>query len=80
MNILPARILRFPLQRANETMKYPHEFLGRCATCLDNAYLSNEPCLLKMGVNGAPLFEDDCMIFRGRKAYDAARSTNRRDS
>jgi hypothetical protein len=51
-------------------MTYPHEFLGRCQTCLDNAYLNAKPCQPRMGVNGAPLLADDCMIYRAQKAYD----------
>lgn len=51
-------------------MKYPHEFLGRCATCLDNAYLSDSPCRVGHG-NGQPVNENDCLIYEARKQYDA---------
>lgn len=56
------------------TQQYPHEFLGRCSTCLDNAYLSNDPCRPMMGVNGAPLFANGCPIYRARKEYDKERA------
>lgn len=50
--------------------KYPNEFLGRCAICLDNAYLSSKPCKPVWGLNGTPTCEEDCPIFRERKIYD----------
>jgi hypothetical protein len=65
-----------------EKRGYPHEFLGRCATCLDNAYLSSEPCM-RVGdypgingylLNGVPLRDDDCAIRRARKAHDGETS------
>lgn len=50
--------------------KYPHEFLGRCGTCLDNAYLSGPPCSVGFGGNGTPLFDSDCAIRRARAEHD----------
>lgn len=49
--------------------KYPHEFLGRCGTCLDNAVMSSQPCQLGYG-NGMPRNDEDCAIRRARKEYD----------
>jgi hypothetical protein len=49
--------------------KYPHEFLGRCQTCLDNAYLSAKPCTIGYG-QGMPLSDRDCMIRRAQAEYD----------
>lgn len=49
--------------------KYPHEFLGRCATCLDNAYLSSEPCPTGSG-NGMPLKERDCLVKINQEVFD----------
>jgi len=49
---------------------YPHEFLGRCQTCLDNANLSTEPCRVGYGI-GQPVNVNNCLIYRARKAYDA---------
>lgn len=37
------------------------EFLGRCMTCLDNAYSTLPPCPLGWG-NGRPLFDHECAI------------------
>lgn len=55
--------------------KYPHEFLGRCQTCLDNAHLSSEPCRLGYG-NGQPLNEDNCMVRRAQRQHDKAASVS----
>lgn len=49
---------------------YPHEFLGRCQTCLDNAFLSDVPCKPRMGQPGHPVIEDDCLVRRAQKRYD----------
>ena len=54
-------------------MKYPNEFLGRCATCLDNANMANEPCPLRLGLNGYPVVASDCLI---RKAQENYRKTH----
>jgi hypothetical protein len=54
--------------------KYPNEFLGRCATCLDNAYLSSTPCPLGYG-NGMPLNEDQCVVRRAQKQHDKEQKT-----
>jgi hypothetical protein len=48
--------------------RFPHEFLGRCSTCLDNAYLDSESCLLGYG-NGMPVTEDECLIRSSKKAW-----------
>lgn len=50
-------------------MNYPHEFLGRCQTCLSNAYLSSQPCRTGYG-NGMPLRDDECMVRRAQRQYD----------
>lgn len=48
---------------------YPNEFLGRCATCLDNAMLSSKPC--QSGpCNGMPRRDDECLVRRCQQAYD----------
>lgn len=49
--------------------RYPNDFLGRCQTCLDNAYLSSAPCQIGYG-NGMPLNDDACAIRHGRRMYD----------
>lgn len=49
-------------------MDYPHEFLGRCQTCLDNAYLSAPPCTIGYG-NGMPLNAHQCAIRSAQKRY-----------
>lgn len=54
--------------------KYPHEFLGRCATCLDNANLSSAPCRPVLGLNGSPVIADDCLVYRAQRAYDKERA------
>jgi hypothetical protein len=48
---------------------YPVEFLGRCGTCLDNAYLNSEPCTIGYG-NGMPMFESECAVRCGRRQCD----------
>ena len=53
-------------------MDWPHKFLGRCAICLDNAYFDQEPCTPKIGVNGAPQFEDECLIYQARRELERA--------
>lgn len=58
-------------------MKYPHEFLGRCQTCLDNASLSNTPCRLAREhyglngylLNGMLMNDEDCLIRQAQAAY-----------
>ena len=52
----------------SDEIVYPNEFLGRCATCLDNAYLSSEPCKHGYG-NGMPCGHDRCLIEIGRERY-----------
>jgi hypothetical protein len=47
---------------------FPSEFLGRCATCLDNAHLDSKPCTIGYG-QGRPLNDDECLIRRCQKAY-----------
>lgn len=44
------------------------EFLGRCQTCLENAYIGNgrKPCPTGYGI-GQPLFEHNCLRFLGLK-------------
>lgn len=59
-----------PVLGRGDEMSYPHEFLGRCATCLDNANLASEPCRKVPGLNGSPVIDDDCLIYKARKAYD----------
>ena len=56
--------------------KYPSEFIGRCGTCLDNAYLDSAPCRTGYG-QGMPLNEDECMIRRAQKCYDAAHTATK---
>jgi hypothetical protein len=41
-------------------------FLGRCGTCLENAYSTSEPCEISSGI-GCPRTEDDCLIRRAQK-------------
>lgn len=53
--------------------KYPHEFLGRCPTCLDNAYLSSERCLTGYG-NGQPLNDGECAVNSAQNYYDRERA------
>ena len=57
--------------------KYPDRFLGRCATCLDNATLNSAPCRTGYG-NGDPVTESDCLIRSARKAYDEKQSASER--
>lgn len=61
------------VETSHAPAKYPHEFLGRCQTCLDNAYLSDEPCATGYG-NGQPLNAGACLVSRARESYDRARS------
>lgn len=49
--------------------KYPHAFLGRCSTCLDNAFLNDDPCPFGHG-NGMPIREEDCLTRACQKAHD----------
>lgn len=49
--------------------KYPTEFLGRCATCLENAMLDDDPCSVSH-LPGHPLRQDECMVWRAQKRYD----------
>jgi hypothetical protein len=44
--------------------KYPTEFLGRCATCLDNAYLDDLPCKTS-----------DCLVRNAKKIHDEEHAT-----
>lgn len=44
----------------DETAKWPHEFLGRCVACLDNAYLDSD-CEPPPWV-----VYDDCLVRRVR--------------
>jgi hypothetical protein len=53
--------------------KYPHEFLGRCAVCLDNAYLSREPCRPSLWLNGSPVVASECPIYLARRRHDEER-------
>jgi hypothetical protein len=46
--------------------KWPCEFLGRCAHCLDNAYLDGGPCFDRF--TGWKLDASDCLIEKVRKA------------
>lgn len=55
--------------------KYPCEFIGRCHTCLDNAYLNNKPCQTGYG-NGMPVSDDDCMVRRAQRKFDYKRTTS----
>lgn len=50
-------------------MSYPNEFLGRCVTCLGNAYLSSKPCRIGWG-QGMPVTENDCLVRRCQKQHD----------
>lgn len=54
-------------------VKYPHELLGCCHTCLSNAYLDSEPCKtaseVGYGWNGVPLGDDDCFVRSAQKAF-----------
>ena len=49
--------------------QYPNEFLGRCAICLGNAYLSATPCKPGYGV-GKPLYKHECPVFKAQQEYD----------
>lgn len=44
---------------------WPSEFLGRCAHCLDNAYLNGAECFDRF--TGRPTEEYDCLILQARK-------------
>lgn len=59
-------------------MKYPSEFLGRCATCLDNAYLDREPCKHGYG-NGMPSGHDRCLIELAREDFDKTRANAKQE-
>lgn len=61
----------------DDMKKYPHEFLGRCQTCLDNAYLSSKPCRTGYG-NGMPLHDGECMIACAQQRYDAEQAAKRK--
>ena len=46
--------------------RWPSEFLGRCAHCLDNAYLDQrEPCLDRFTGRAVPDY--DCLVLKARR-------------
>lgn len=60
--------LHYTKRAQRKQMIFKHEFLGRCQTCLDNAFLDSEPCPLRLGLNGYPVIENDCLVRRAQAA------------